>query len=273
MKENCDLLGKNPEVCAVKPLFDFLQERDLKILNPIEISSFRGFIDLPRTLLSKRIWLWNQLCDPNLGVHDYLDLKEPGIAVFKWVFLDGKIFPIESLFGKQTLTDLSDLQSSDNSYPDESYVDDYLDLDLPSVESQSKFSFELDTKEIAVFDEDLDDEFCLSKIELWDVMKEACFAKKQFIPYFIAEGNYEGFDGVHFCLTPYNDLTSVRVLKILFGEENFQKALDSSNPESSVLFDEVEISLSDVLEQQKIDCEKIFLDHFKKTFKILESVN
>ncbi|MCF7835476.1 hypothetical protein K9M48_05550 [Candidatus Gracilibacteria bacterium] len=274
-KFNCNLLRKNPEVCAVKVLFDFLQERDEKILDPVDITNFREFIALPDNLSSQKVWLWNQISDPNLGIHDCLELKETDSAIFRWVLIGSKVVSIEDLFEKEKVN--SSIQTSGKlisfDEADSEDVDgdefDFTDEEI-NFDPECEEVFQADCQDVVFEDEE---NFLYSRVELWDVMERVCHSQKQFVNYFVAEGNYDGYGGVHICLTPYNDLTSVEALKILFGEENFQKALDSSDPDSPVLFDEEEILFSEVSEEKKKICNHLFLEHFQKSFQVLETVN
>lgn len=188
------LLKKDENVCKFKPVFDLLQKKDLKFLPPIDVSSLvdASFInlDLPK------IYLWSQISDPNLGIHDFLKVEGEKSAQFKWVVVGQEILPIEKFCDK-------------DSHP--------------------------------------------CDIQLWDVMNKLHEIGK-FPTYFVAEGEYEGLDGIHFCLTPFNDNTSCDVLETLFGSEFIKD------------FHDREVDLQGCFNPDAVEyCNDLFTDHFKKT--------
>ncbi len=194
------LLKKDENVCKFKPLFDFLQKKDLKFLDPIDVTLLVDSVSFPIVNLPK-VYLWNQISDPNLGIHDFLMIEDANAAKFKWVVVDQEILPIEEFCDK-------------DKHP--------------------------------------------SDIQLWDVMN-ALHEKEKFATYFVAEGNYEGKDGFHFCLTPYNDTVSCAVLETLFGTK-FVKDLQEQVVELP------KINLNDYFNPDAVEyANVIFIDHCKKT--------
>lgn len=193
------LFEKDENVCKFKPLFDLLQKKDLKFLDPIDVSSLLDLKLLRKKVLSS-IYLWSQISDPNLGIHDFIKVEGSKTAQFKWVVVDGEIIPI------------------------------------------GKFC---------------DREVKLSDIELLDVMNKLHEIGK-FPTYFVAEGKYEGLDGIHFCLTPYNDIVSCQVVETLFGSEFLKH------------FSDRELDLQDYFNPDAVEyCNDMFTDHFKKTLSIV----
>ena len=204
------LLKKDENVCKLKPLFDLLQKKDLKFLDPIDVTSLFPGPNLPK------VYLWNQISDPNLGIHDFLKVEGENAAQFKCVVVGQEILPIEEFYHK-------DKKPSD--------------------------------------------------IELWEVMN-ALHEMGKFATYFVAEGNYEGRDGSHFCLTPYNDFVSCNVLENLFGNQLIQ-AITDGNVDFKTEF--IKHLKNGSIETDKLDltiyfnpdavdyCNDIFTDHFKKT--------
>lgn len=200
MKEEL-LIKKDENVCKFKALFDFLQAKDLSFLNPIDVTSL---VDLKLgTDKLPSIFLWNQVSDPNLGIHDFLKVEDEDIAEFKWVVVDGNLYPIETF---------------------------------------------------------CDVEYDPEKTQLLHVMNNAYKIGKT-IEYFVAEGLYEGNEGIHFCLIPFNDKISCDVLETLFGSElikNIQNDLKLEDLDLNRYFD------PDGIEY----CYSLYIDHFQKTLNI-----
>ena len=199
------LLEKDVNVCRFKPLFDHLQSKDLKFLDPINVGSLVDYASFTNLKLPK-IYLWNQVSDPNLGIHDFLKVEgKVNSAQFKWVVVDQEILPIKNFCDKNVLP--------------------------------------MDT-------------------QLLDVMNKLHEIGK-FPTYFVAEGEYEGKDGIHFCLTPFNDNISCQVMETLFGSKFIIDLLDQK-------LDLLSIDLNDHFNPDAVEyCNDIFTDHFKKTLGIV----
>ena len=202
------LVKRNEEVCAMKSLFDFLQMRELKFLPPIEVTSLVDVESLFHGKSKKpKIYLWNQISDPDLGVNDFLKVEGAHIAKFKWVVVDGEILSIKDF-------------------------------------SEKGRDF--------------------SEIQLFDIMNKLDESGK-FPVYFVAEGLYEGVYGLHFCLTPFNDVTSCKVLEKLFGCELAEKFKNLEQDENFVGSD-----LNSYFNPDSLDeCHQIFVNHFKKSLGLV----
>lgn len=250
MKKRCSLLKASSKLVSIKPIFDYLEKREIKLIDPINISFLRK--KFPKNLLPNgQIWLWNQISDPDLGVNDVLELEDQECAVFRWVMIDGKVISISNVFEKTSnlidedyfnLVDDSEIDTDDDVYAG---VVDFEDLQLN--EGIDEDTEELDFREIS----------------LWDVMKEVCDKEKKFVSYFIAEGDYNGKQGIHVCLTPYNDLVSYNILKTLLGSD-FERVKKSYSPDSKASFDEKDLKLPEITQEQKEMFQKMYLEHLQK---------
>lgn len=198
---------KDLKVCAIKPFFDFLQKRELNPLGPIDVTDLIDLTLLVRDSLPK-IFLWNQISDTNLGIHDYVDAR--GEATFTNVVVNGEILPIQDFI-------------SEGRNP--------------------------------------------SEVELVHVMNNAHKAGKS-ISYFVAEGIYNGVDGVHFCLIPFNDQLSCGVIGNLFGEKFVSMISELEGADLERKMDGV--NLDDYLDTDAIPyCQDLYLEHFQKTLKLV----
>jgi hypothetical protein len=249
-QKNCSLLKASSKLVSIKSLFDYLQKREILIIDPINISFIRE--KFPKNLFPHgEVWLWNQLSDPDLGVNDILELDDQDVAIFKWVIIDGKVISISNLFEKTSnvidedyfsLTDAETDEDDDAMY---AAMVDFEDLQLNE-------GIDEDTEEID-----------FRNVSLWDVMKEVCDKEKKFVSYFIAEGDYCGKSGTHICLTPYNDLVSYNVLKAFLGSD-FEKIKNSHSPDSKASFDEKDLKLPEITQEQKEMFQNMYLEHLQK---------
>jgi len=238
-KNGCNLLQKNPAVCRIKPFFDYLQGGDLRIIQPLNVNFLRDYFDLPS---GNNVFLWNQLSDPHLGIHDRLAV-DGSSAVFKWVLVGGKVISIQSLYGFQS---------------DELPFDSQLEESFEEIQEDEVIEKIISYEEIYIEDEfSLErDEFDFGSVEIWHVMRQVCSSMKSIPSYFIAEGLYDGVDGIHFCLTPYNDVTSLSVIEMFYGEE-FPRLLKECQNGSN-------FCLPYLSEKVLREANRSFLEHFMK---------
>jgi|GEM_PF-5422261 len=205
MKEKL-LIEKDLNVSKFKPLFDLLQSKDLIFLDPIDVTFLVDLKLLGKSDLSP-IYLWNQISDPNLGIHDFIKVEDDKTPQFKWVVVDGEIYPIEDL----CLPDKNPLET-----------------------------------------------------ELLHVMNNV-YKQGKLVQYFVAEGCYEGHDGVHFCLVPFNDLLSCEVLEVLFGSElinDFQKNWDVGKLDLKKYFNPDSVEY----------CYSLYTEHFERTLNFVNII-
>ena len=185
------------EVCKFKPLFDSLQKKELSLLPSIDVTRFFS----PQEA-GLKIYLRNQVVDPDLGIHDFL--KVEGQAEFTHVVISGKIMPIEDVYPPYKETDKT-------------------------------------------------------SIELSHVMASVTESRKQ-ISYFVAQGDYDGQNGVHFCLVPYNDTTSCSSLELLLQPDVI---MAFKNPDTENI-DEICQDLDKYINSDgKKAAENLFVKHFK----------
>jgi hypothetical protein len=95
------LLPKDEYVCKRKPLFDLLQKKELRYMKPIEVTNLLEQPPVKSNSDCPDVYLWNQLSDPNFGIHDFLKIEGEDVAEFKWAVVDGEISSIESLLGNE----------------------------------------------------------------------------------------------------------------------------------------------------------------------------
>jgi hypothetical protein len=199
------------------PLFTCLQRQEKdenRLMLPIDVTQLVWPLLLPGRKLhqlrgrkERKVYLINQISDPNLGIHDVLRIK--GLAEFTHVVVRQRIVPISEFFGT---------------------------VNNPSM------------------------------IQLGDVLENA-FEQGKRIKYFVAQGNYDGRPGIHFCVPPYNDTVSCRALESLLDKEliNTFKSLRSTTNDIQRCC----LQLQEHLVSGGVDqAEQIFLSHFKKSLGI-----
>jgi len=155
MKKNCSLLKASSKLVSIKSLFDYLQKREILIIDPINISFLRE--KFPKNLFSHgEMWLWNQLSDPDLGINDILELDDQEAAIFKWVMIDGKITPISNLFSRSfnlINKESFDLIDSETDEDDDAVYVAMVDFeDLQLNEEIDEDTEEIDFREISLWD-------------------------------------------------------------------------------------------------------------------------
>jgi hypothetical protein len=189
-------------------IFQFLQKNEIKLIEPIDVTEILNPGKNVSHAKLPKVFLWNQLSDPNLGIHDFLKVNDPNPAEFRWVIVDGDIKEIQELLNM--------------------------------------------TRDP-------------SEIELVEIINEL-HQQNKFPIYFIAEGIYEGIDGIHFCLTPYNDLVSCQMLNMMINSDFTKQIRENQNIDPNGFRDQIDL-------ESILSCEKLFINHFQSTLRVYSQSN